>query len=280
MNIFKTARELSAYLALRQREGLSVGFVPTMGALHEGHLSLLRKAKAECGLSVCSIFVNPTQFNNPDDFSNYPVTIDRDVEQLLGAGTDVLFLPSVREVYPDGHVKKQYDLGTLETVLEGAFRPGHFQGVCEVVERLLEVVHPDVLYLGQKDFQQCMVIRRLLELMGATDQIRLSIEPTMREESGLAMSSRNLRLSAEQRTKALALFRSLNRVREDFFTTDNRALEARATQELEQDGFAVDYVALCRPADLAPLSDKQRPAVVLVAASIGGIRLIDNMVIE
>ncbi|RYY98680.1 MAG: pantoate--beta-alanine ligase [Chitinophagaceae bacterium] len=279
MNIFKTARELTAFLAHQQKEGRSVGFVPTMGALHEGHLSLLRKARTECGITVCSIFVNPTQFNNPDDFSNYPITIDRDVEQLLGAGTDVLFLPSVREVYPEDHVKKQYELGALETVLEGAFRPGHFQGVCEVVERLLELVHPDVLYLGQKDFQQCMVIRRLLEIMGLEGQVRLSIVATKREESGLAMSSRNLRLSEEQRTEALALYRSLDRIRSDFFALDNRALEARAAAELEAQGFVVDYVALCRPSDLAPLPDKQQPAVALVAATLGGIRLIDNIVI-
>ncbi|TCJ19225.1 pantoate--beta-alanine ligase [Flaviaesturariibacter flavus] len=280
MYIFKTARDLSEFLSQSRAGGQTIGFVPTMGALHPGHLSLIREARAANAVTVCSIFVNPTQFNNPDDFTNYPSTIDADVEQLLTAGCDVLFLPPVAEVYPAGHVKRHYDLGPVETVLEGAFRPGHFQGVCQVVDRLLDLVAPDRLYLGQKDFQQCMVVRRLLELTGRQGKTELVIVPTMREEDGLAMSSRNLRLSPAQRSAALALSRALDRIRTGFDSNDNRALEQAATESLRSDGFRVDYVAICAPETLLPLENKQKPAVALIAATIGPVRLIDNMVIE
>ena len=280
MTIFKSARDLSNWLADAAGEGLSVGFVPTMGALHEGHLSLIGQSRAANRLTVCSIFINPTQFNNPEDFQNYPVTIDRDIELLLGAGCDVLFLPSVAEVYPPEHVKKHYDLGPVENVLEGAFRPGHFQGVCEVVDRLLDIVQPQRLYMGQKDFQQCMVIRRLLELSGKEHSIGLVIAPTLREPDGLAMSSRNLRLSPEQRSQATAIFRALDRVRSRFGSAANRALEDEARAALEADGFRVDYVAICAPGNLLPLDTTQRPAVVLAAAHLGPVRLIDNIVIH
>ncbi|GAB4091801.1 4-phosphopantoate--beta-alanine ligase [Flaviaesturariibacter terrae] len=280
MTIFKTAQDLRAWLAAARADGLSSGFVPTMGALHDGHLSLLRAARQHNQVTVCSIFVNPTQFNNPDDFDNYPSSIEHDIEQLLGADCDVLFLPSVSEVYPPGHIKKHYDLGPVEQVLEGAFRPGHFQGVCEVVERLLDVVQPDRLYLGQKDFQQCMVLRRLLEISGKDKDIELVIAPTLRESDGLAMSSRNLRLDAQQRGQATAIYRALDGIRRAFGSAGNRALEAEATKALAEQGFRVDYVAICEPATLLPLEGTQKPAVVLAAAHLGDVRLIDNIVID
>ncbi|RYZ21210.1 MAG: pantoate--beta-alanine ligase [Chitinophagaceae bacterium] len=280
MYIFKTARELSDFLTRSRNGGQTIGFVPTMGALHPGHLSLIREARAGNAVTVCSIFVNPTQFNNPEDFTNYPITIDSDVEQLITAGCDVLFLPSVAEVYPAGHVKQHYALGPVETVLEGAFRPGHFQGVCEVVDRLLELVDPDRLYLGQKDFQQCMVIRRLLELTGRQGRTELVIVPTMRETDGLAMSSRNLRLSAEQRVLALEISRQLRHVGERFGSASNDLLESDAKSALEAKGFQVDYISIAEPATLLPQPRAQKPAVVLAAATIGPVRLIDNMLIE
>src|SRR5687768_414407 len=164
MIIFKQAAALSDYLKKQQATGGRIGFVPTMGALHDGHLSLIDACKKENDLVVCSIFVNPTQFNNREDFSRYPNTLDLDIAALVRAGTSVLFLPSEAEIYPAGHIKKHYDLGRLEHILEGKFRPGHFQGVCEVMERLLTLVHPDQLYMGRKDYQQCLVVGRLLEL--------------------------------------------------------------------------------------------------------------------
>jgi pantoate--beta-alanine ligase len=280
MYIFKSASELSDHLSRTRAAGSSIGFVPTMGALHPGHLSLVGRSRGENSVTVCSIFVNPTQFNNPEDFRNYPNTIDRDVEQLLQAGCDVLFLPGVNEVYPPGHVKQHYDLGPVEQVLEGAFRPGHFQGVCEVVDRLLEIVGPDRLYMGQKDFQQCMVIRRLLEISGRSNTVKLVIVPTMRETDGLAMSSRNLRLDEQQRHLSLEISRQLDWIRTHFKEASNEALQNGATEALQQAGFQVDYISIAEPATLLPLSGKQVPAVVLAAATIGPVRLIDNMPID
>src|SRR5438270_8267338 len=201
MIIFKRAVDLEHYLFEQKRSGRNIGFVPTMGALHKGHLSLISRA-GKSGLVVCSIFVNPTQFNDPEDFKNYPVNIENDMELLVQSGCDVLFLPSVEEIYPAGFSKKHYDLGPIEFVLEGAHRPGHFQGVCQVVDRLLQIVQPDDLFTGQKDYQQCMVIRKLISLVGMEDRVNLVVVPTVREKDGLAMSSRNLRLNEEQRKKA------------------------------------------------------------------------------
>jgi pantoate--beta-alanine ligase len=280
MHIFKTASDLSDFISRSRAGGRSAGFVPTMGALHAGHLSLIGRSREENDFTVCSIFVNPTQFNNPEDFRNYPITIDRDVEQLLKAGCDVLFLPNVTEVYPPGHLKKHYELGPVEDVLEGAFRPGHFQGVCEVVDRLLEIVEPDRLYLGQKDFQQCMVIRRLLELTGRSNTVQLVIVPTMREADGLAMSSRNLRLNDEQRALSLEISRQLDHIRSHFAEESNEGLQREAAAALREAGFQVDYVSIAEPTTLLPLQDKKKPAVVLAAATIGPVRLIDNMIIE
>ena len=167
MITFKKAKDLQRQLDQCRLKGEGIGFVPTMGALHDGHLSLLKTSLRENKVTACSIFVNPAQFNDPTDFKKYPSTISEDISKLETNGCDILFLPSVEEVYPDGfEVKKKYDLGYLDTILEGEFRPGHFQGVCMAVEKLLLIVQPDKLYLGQKDYQQCMIITRLIQLMG------------------------------------------------------------------------------------------------------------------
>lgn len=279
MLIIKEASQLSQHIRQLRAEGKQIGFVPTMGALHQGHLSLLRSSLAENAVTVCSIFVNPTQFNNASDYQHYPITIEKDVEMLLGAGCDLLFLPPVAEVYPSGHEKQQYDLGPVEQVLEGAYRPGHFQGVCEVVDRLLELVAPHVLYLGQKDFQQCMVVRRLLELTGRTEPV-LRICDTLREPDGLAMSSRNLRLAPADRQRATAIYRCLQKVKMDLQTLPAATLEHRAEAELSAAGFLVDYVSVRRASDLQPATNGQEPRVVLAAASLNGIRLIDNLVLD
>ena len=277
MIIFKKAGEASSYLRGRQAEGRRLGFVPTMGALHDGHLSLVRAARAGNDLVACSIFVNPTQFNNAQDFQHYPITIEKDIERLLASGCDVLFLPSVEEVYPPGHEKKHYDLGPLENRLEGRFRPGHFQGVCEVVDRLLSIIGPDKLYMGQKDFQQCLVVRRLLELLNKEEEIELTVVPTEREVSGLAMSSRNLRLSDEERTAAAAIPAELNWIRTHLGDQPLRDLEQSAAEHLASQGFSVDYVAVAQASDLAPGTSLDQPLVALAAASLGAVRLIDNL---
>ena len=164
MVIFKEAEALSKSMGSDKNNGKKIGFVPTMGALHPGHLSLVKTSKQENDITVCSIFVNPTQFNNPEDLKHYPVTIEKDIEALLQVDCDILFLPPVSEIYPSYYQKKHYELGPMETILEGKFRPGHFQGVCQVVDRLLTIVDPDHLYLGQKDFQQCMVLKKMVSI--------------------------------------------------------------------------------------------------------------------
>ena len=199
MVLLKNATDLYNYLDSQRKNHISIGFVPTMGALHEGHLSLLAKSKKENSITVCSIFINPTQFNDPLDFEKYPVTIEQDIQKLDSIDCDILFLPSVDEIYPDGlNYNIHFALGELETIWEGKYRPGHFQGVCLVVKRLLEIVQPDMLFLGQKDFQQCKVIAKLIEILNFEKKIALIICPTMREPDGLAMSSRNMRLSDKQ----------------------------------------------------------------------------------
>ena len=173
-----------------------------MGALHAGHISLLEQSKSETGLTVCSIFVNPTQFNDKKDFEKYPITIEEDIRKIESAGTDILFLPNASSVYPNGTDRlEQYQIGYLETILEGKFRPGHFQGVCQVMNRLLKIVLPHKLYMGQKDYQQSLVVNQLLKTM-RTDT-SLVVCPTHREPDGLAMSSRNMRLSEDGKTKCI-----------------------------------------------------------------------------
>jgi pantoate--beta-alanine ligase len=252
-----------------------------MGALHAGHLSLLAASKLENDLVICSIFINPTQFNNPDDFNHYPVTIEKDTEALVAAGCDALFLPSVNEIYPTGHAKKHYDLGMLEHVLEGHYRPGHFQGVCEVVDRLLTIVHPDRLYLGQKDYQQCMVIKKMLELTGRTKP-ELQFIDTKREQSGLAMSSRNLRLNAGEKEKAKIISEALDYIKQSWPTEETGVIKQNASSMLIKNGFEIDYVEIADARNLLPLShyNKDQKAIALVAASINNIRLIDNMLLN
>ncbi|HEU5165487.1 MAG TPA: pantoate--beta-alanine ligase, partial [Chitinophagaceae bacterium] len=210
MIICKKSGQLYDFLEKKKNEKVLIGFVPTMGALHGGHLSLVSEAKKQNKIVVCSIFVNPTQFNDPEDFKKYPVTLEKDILMFEDAGCNILFTPPVQEIYPNGtnHLI-HYDLGFLETVLEGKFRPGHFQGVCQVMDRLLEIVLPDNLYLGQKDYQQCMVIKKLIELIELNDKITTNICPTLRENDGLALSSRNIRLPPDDRKKATTIFTAL-----------------------------------------------------------------------
>lgn len=280
MILFKNATQLSGYLVQQKKEGKTIGFVPTMGALHFGHLTLIRTSKASDALTVCSIFINPTQFNNAEDLKNYPVTIEKDIEQLLSGGCDVLFLPSAGEIYPADYVKKHYELGDIETRLEGYYRPGHFQGVCQVVDRLLDIVQPNNLYLGQKDFQQCIVIKKLVDLTGRTSEVKLNIVPTVREEDGLAMSSRNLRLDKEQRILATAIHKELTSIRNNLHNASFHHLKATAKEHLQQKGFVVDYIEIAKTADLSPAVSVNEPLVALAAATTGKVRLIDNLLLN
>jgi len=283
MILFKKAADLRKWLDAQRKIGNSTGFSPTMGALHQGHISLIESSKKDNQVSVSSIFINPAQFNDPKDFEKYPITIETDIAKLEAAGTDVLFLPSVKEIYRNGfNLVRHYDLGHIETILEGQFRPGHFQGVCMVVHRLLDIVQPDHLYLGQKDYQQCMVIKKLVELTGLEEKIKLNICPTLREPGGLAMSSRNMRLSPAEREKAATIYQSLVMIKENLRPGDTGNLSSEANKLLGKAGFRTDYVAIADAADLSPVQtwDGQQKLVALIAAFMHDVRLIDNLLLN
>ena len=279
MIIFKYARQLEEYIQQQKTARKQIGFVPTMGALHNGHIALIDQSKKEAGLTVCSIFVNPTQFNNPKDYQLYPNTIGQDIAKLEAAGCEVLFLPAIAEMYPAGTTNlEQYDLGYLETLLEGKYRPGHFQGVCQVMYRLLTMVQPDKLFMGQKDYQQCMVVNRLLQLMQSA--IQLVTCPTLREPDGLAMSSRNMRLPAEDRQKATTIYKCLTLIKEECNKGIAWAvIQKKAVQSLLDAGFTIDYVELADARTLQPATGTQGPRVALIAAFLHDVRLIDNMMV-
>ena len=281
MKLFKQAAALQLYLSEDNLPNLRKGHIPTMGALHKGHLSLLELSKKQCDISICSIFVNPTQFNNKKDFDNYPISIENDISLLENAGCDILFLPKAVEIYPHGTENLlHYYLGNLENVLEGRYRPGHFQGVCQVVHNLLGIISPDFLFLGQKDYQQCMVIKRLLEIMNSP--IQLIFGETLRENSGLAMSSRNQRLSEIQKIQAVAIYQMLTYIKQHIKTIPPNELCNYATQYLLSNGFnKVDYVAIAEPSTLSPVKGvDNKNAVALIAAFIGEVRLIDNLILN
>ena len=281
MVILKTTKDIQTYLQRRAKNEAPVGFIPTMGALHAGHLSLIEKAKKEQFITVCSIFLNPTQFNDKNDYIKYPVSTEADIDLLLNIGCDVLFLPLVEEIYPGGTENvKSYDFGYLDTVLEGGDRPGHFKGVGQVVGRLLEIVQPDTLFLGQKDYQQCMVINNLKTQLCLTG-LNITICPTLREADGLAMSSRNRRLTEPQRKQAATIYQSLVSIQAKQTNTPFAIVHKECLDLLTDKGFLVDYVALADANTLEPMTeyDTSKTMVALIAAKIGEVRLIDNMVL-
>ena len=280
MILFKKAADITAWLLKSKTAGKKIGFIPTMGALHPGHISLIKASKKADSISVCSIFVNPAQFNDAKDFDNYPSTIEKDIDALEKAGCDILFLPSVSEMYPAGMGNaKTYDLGYLETVLEGEYRPGHFQGVCLVVHRLLNIIPADDLYLGQKDYQQCMFIKKLVELEKINTTIHIC--PTLRETSGLAMSSRNMRLSEESQKQALKIYETLSYLKNNSKPGNLTALKQTAIDNLTNAGFKVNYIEIADAGNLDIINhwDGNSKLVAVAAAFLGEVRLIDNMLL-
>ena len=278
MTIVKHIADLKKELDRLRAAGDQIGFVPTMGALHEGHVSLIRRSVSENAVTVCSIFVNPTQFNNPADLEKYPVTIEKDIDMLEEAGCTILFLPAVKEMYPPGEEKVvHYNLGYLETILEGEFRPGHFQGVCIIVDKLLSIVKPDALYLGRKDYQQCMVISKMMRERGHHSVLHIC--DTVREEDGLAMSSRNLRLNTEERKKAVKIIECLRMMKESFGKKPVQQIRENAVKFLEENGFRPEYTEIADAETLMPVQNENSKAVALIAAWLNEIRLIDNLVL-
>lgn len=279
MFLFQTLPELQQYLNTRRQKGELIGFAPTMGALHAGHLDLIRHSKAQNACTVCSIFVNPTQFNDPKDLEKYPRTPDKDLAMLESVGTEVVFMPQVDEIYPPGlDTRLQLELGQLDKVMEGAFRPGHFQGMAQVVKRLLDIVQPDHLYMGQKDFQQLSIVGHMIRELQLP--VELIMVPTVREVDGLAMSSRNVRLSPSQREAAPAIFQTLSWAKTQLGVMPTREIEAEAMRRLSaMPAFRPEYFQLVDGNTLLPVDDPAAHAwvVACVASWVGEVRLIDNM---
>lgn len=281
MIIFKKLTDLIAFISSKRLLHQKIGFVPTMGALHEGHLSLIKEAKSQSDLVICSIFVNPTQFNDPKDFEKYPVTIEQDIYLLEKAGCTVLFLPAVKEMYPNGvTVNKIFDLGYLEAILDGKYRTGHFQGVCTIMDLLLEIVAPDELFMGQKDYQQCMVVQMLIAKKFPA--IKFIMCPTQREPDGLAMSSRNVRLNPEERKLAVMIFEVLAFFKQGIKEGDLSDIKKEMINRLKAAHFKVDYVEIAKAKNLELLNNwnGSEPIVALIAAFLGDVRLIDNFIIK
>lgn len=279
MKIFNTKNELKQYLGQLCTAGKTIGFVPTMGALHNGHLSLLTQAQQQTDVVVCSIFVNPTQFNDPKDLEKYPRPIEADVEKLEQAGCDILFKPPVSEMYADNE-NWHLDIGPLETLLEGKFRPGHYQGVTQVVNKLFNIVEPHKAFFGQKDYQQVMVIRRMVQLLNLP--VELVMCPIERETDGLAMSSRNIHLTADDRQHALVLWKALYEAKAAFEAGVNLAdIQTRASGLIgNEPGTQPEYFELADGETLQPAKPNSPTIVALVAARVGNTRLIDNVIIR
>lgn len=275
MFVFERKTELNQFVAKAKAQSKSIGFVPTMGALHAGHIALVEAAVDQCDLVVASVFVNPIQFNNAKDLKKYPRTFESDRKMLEEVGCDVVFYPSEQEMYPNEVVEK-FDFGQLETVMEGASRPSHFNGVAVVVKRLFDLVHPDFAFFGKKDFQQLAIIKDLVKQMKSDIQI-VGLD-TVREKDGLAMSSRNTRLSKQNREIAVELFRALNFIKQNKKNFDPPQLEAEAIRKLKTN-FKVEYIQIIDGNNLQSISDwnQSNYPVVCAAAFLGDVRLIDNL---
>lgn len=283
MEIYNTVQSLQQRLYQLSRAGEKIGFVPTMGALHEGHLTLILDAMEENDIVVCSIFVNPTQFNDPNDLIKYPRPIEKDKQMLQSVGCQILFLPEVDEIYPKDLVEPEFDLNGLDLPMEGAKRPGHFKGVVRVVYRLLDIVKPDSLYMGQKDFQQYSIIAQMLRQMNS--RIRLVRVPIVREIDGLAMSSRNVRLSQNGRELAPILYKVLQEleyyVNSQPFPVPKNAL-ALAQELFHKHGIDnIDYFEIVDGNTLKELHsfEDSNFAVVCAVIIIDGVRLLDNVIL-
>ncbi len=281
MKIFRTKQELQHELAGIRQQNQVITLVPTMGALHEGHLSLINYAKPLTDITVCSIFVNPTQFNDPKDLEKYPRPIENDIALLESVGCDILFMPTVAEMYPENDPEWHINLGNLDQIWEGEHRPGHFQGVTQIVFKLFDLVKPNQACFGQKDFQQVMVIQRMIDIKNL--DIKLLICPIIRSEAGLALSSRNARLSAEGKENALTIITALR------FIQDN--LEQKSVAELldgakiiiaSNPAVELEYLSICETSTLAPVDNIEsgKDYVALIAAWVEKVRLIDNILLS
>lgn len=277
MLIYYSIEDLQEWLNTQRNNGKSIGLVPTMGALHEGHLSLIAKSKRDTDLTVCSIFVNPTQFNNLSDLENYPRTLEHDSVMLKQANCDVLFVPKVQEMYPEGQHSEDFNFGKLEHIMEGKHRPGHFNGVGTIVSKLFDIVAPDSAFFGEKDYQQLEVIKSLVDIKNYS--IKIVACPIERAKDGLALSSRNARLSAPQRKAAPLIYRAIFQAKNGFSDITPKNLEARIASEINSNPeLEVEYVEIyaIEPLERAHKWEDKKTYRVFVSAFCGDVRLIDN----
>ncbi len=278
MEQFTSIVEQRAWSRAQRRAGKRVGFVPTMGALHEGHLSLIRQARASSDVVCASIFVNPTQFDRPEDFEKYPITLDQDLTMLRAAGCDAVFLPTKEDLYPQGYSTFVEMVGPLTDKMCAATRPGHFRGVTTIVTKLFHIVEPDVAVFGQKDLQQALIIGRLVRELDFG--LEIQIAPTVREKDGLAMSSRNRRLSVVERRIALALPRGLelaNRLFKSGTRESIKLIEVLGTEVLQEEGTALDYAEIVDLRDFGEVETATDSSVLAAAMFVGEVRLIDHI---
>ena len=277
MNIYKSIEDLQAFVEAERAKGLRIAFVPTMGALHAGHLSLVRRALSECDHCIVSVFVNPTQFNDPRDLETYPRTLEADSTLLASVGTSALFAPEVSTIYPEEDTRT-FDVGAVAEVMEGRYRPGHFNGVMQVVSRLFDIVRPDCAYFGEKDFQQIAVIRAMVRLIGSPVEIIAC--PIVREADGLALSSRNVRLSAEERREAPQIYRILSESRSWAKEMSPQQVIERVTEQINAvPHLRVEYFEIVDTDSLQPIaswSDSPAPHGC-ITVFCGEVRLTDNI---
>lgn len=281
MKIFKTKEALSSYLTELKAANKKTALVPTMGALHKGHLALIEKAKNTADITICSIFVNPTQFNDPKDLEKYPKPIEQDIALLEDHKCDILFLPSVEEMYPMDDQKWEIDLGNLDCIWEGEKRPGHFQGVTQIVHKLFDLVKPDIALFGQKDFQQVMVIQKMIDIKKLP--IEILMYPIVRNTDGLALSSRNTRLTEAGLKNALIIHKSLTWIKDNFNTRTPSELTQEAKNIIETEKSAtLEYLAICetRSLEIVQNIDPNKQYIALSVVWIEGVRLIDNMLLN
>ena len=277
MKVLKSKKTLIDYVERQREMGKKIGFAPTMGALHQGHLSLYKAAKKENDEVISSIFVNPTQFNNPDDFQKYPKTLEKDIELLEKAGVDAVYVPNVEEMYPDGLNSKKYDFDGLENEMEGKYRPGHFDGVGTIVEELFRQVQPHNAYFGEKDYQQLAIIKKMVEKTKLP--VKIHGVPTLREEDGLAMSSRNVRLTETQRKEATIIYETLEKVKEWFKVISLEEIKQKVTDIFRNSNFKLEYFVIADEEMLkeANAIDENKEYRAFIVAYADTVRLIDNM---
>lgn len=280
MNVYNTISEINNTVLTVKKHDKSVGFVPTMGALHHGHLSLIHTALKQTDYVVCSIFVNPIQFNNPDDLQKYPRTLEKDLDMLENAGCHAVFVPHVNEMYPHGMPTLSFDFGYLGNVMEGKFRPGHFSGVAVVVSKLFNIVQPDIAFFGQKDFQQCLIIKKLVDNLSFP--IKIVAVDTFREPDGLAYSSRNMRLSKEDRQIAPGLYKCLKNFHHQVIANGYTKAQENTFKKLQLMGFVPEYIECVDfyTGQLVNTFEPYKKYTVCAAAYLGEVRLIDNVIIN